>query len=128
MPGLLDEPHVALNSDLSIVIRSLLKDAGVAAVQIVGNPGSGKTSLLDETLGQLKGRLRVGVAICHPSAQRDANLLSRHGGLVLHSSEGMANCETVFEMIRPVDLSPLDLLLIESAGPDEADIGQTARV
>jgi hydrogenase nickel incorporation protein HypB len=128
MTALLDEPPVSVRSDPAVVVRSLLADSGVAAVQIVGTPGSGKTALIDQTLHQLNRRLRTAVAICHPAAQRDARLLGHHGNLVLPGSQPLADAHAIFDLIRPVDLSSLDLLLIESTGPDDLDIGQSARV
>jgi len=128
MTATLDVPPVAVSSDPAVIVRSILKDCGIAAVQIVGNAGSGKTALIRQTLARLNGRLKTAVAICHPGAGRDAKMLERHGAIVLPCSQNTADAQAIFELIRPVDLSGLDLLLIESTGPDDRDIGQSARV
>ncbi|MGH7176381.1 MAG: GTP-binding protein, partial [Tepidisphaeraceae bacterium] len=101
---------------------------GVAVVHLIGSPGSGKTCLLEETAKRLAGRKRLAIVVCHPAAERDAARLAKLNALVLPVSTSMPQRGLLENVLNAKDLAQLDLVLIESTGPDFADIGQTDRV
>lgn len=108
--------------------RQNLNAAGVLAVQLVGTPGCGKTSLIESTLDALRCDLRSGVIVSHPGAQRDVERLR---GLTHHCRPLRASRLDALQLrgeLNALPLPQLDLLLIESIGPDELNLGQTHRV
>ena len=49
------------NDEIAQMNRSALKQHAVFSINLVSSPGSGKTSILEQTLGILRSRLRIGV-------------------------------------------------------------------
>jgi len=115
--------------------RQRLTAAGVVAVNIMGGPGCGKTSLLEVTLRRLVPERRIGVITADAQSRCDADRLAGQGNQLIHLDPGPAPALTaahVGEALGPLDLAPLDLLLIENIssmiGPGGVDIGQTVSV
>ena len=111
--------------------RARLRDAGVFAVNVIGGPGAGKTSLIRATLESLVLQVRGGVIT--PDPGRDAGRLRWHADQVVRVKPGAENLLTtaaVRTAIDHLDLGRLDTLLIENVdsltGPASVDLGQSA--
>ena len=115
--------------------REHFRRAGVLALNLLSSPGSGKTRLLERTLVDLAGRLRMGVIVGDLQTDNDARRLSGRGaevvpittGNVCHLEAGM-----VHRACHALDLDALDVLFIENVGnlvcPAAFDLGEAARV
>lgn len=115
-------------------LREELKRKGVFLLNLMSSPGSGKTSLLIQTLNRLKGKLRVAVMEADIDSDVDALKIREATGvpsIQLHTG-GM--CHLDAEMTRQgldnLDLDNLDLVILENVGnlvcPAEFDTGSCA--
>jgi hydrogenase nickel incorporation protein HypB len=115
--------------------RERLRLAGVYAINLIGGPGCGKTSLIEATMRQLLLKRRVGAIAADPHSRYDADRLSVLGDPVIHVDPGvspaLAACHVGAALGR-LDLSAIDLLLIENVsslvGPGGVDLGESAKV
>ena len=105
------------------------------AVNIVGGPGCGKTSLIRATLAGIDAGRRVGVLAAAPNSQGDADLLAGCAAKVIQLDTGTRHwldAAEVSDALDELDLASLDLLLIENVsalvGPTEFDLGECKRV
>lgn len=96
--------------------RELLRKFKVLAVALVGPPGAGKTALIEAVARQLRGKLRVGVIIVNPAAQRDANRVLRYCAQVEPVSTALPDAQVIQPALTRMDLAKLDLIFIESVG------------
>ena len=125
---------LAANDALAEELRERFQNACVQAVNIVGSPGAGKTSLIEQTL-VLASNVRIGVIEGDLATSLDADRIRRHGAQAIQINTGGA-CHLDAEMIREViasfDLNKLDIVLIENVGnlvcPANFDLGESARV
>lgn len=115
--------------------RQRLETAGVAALNIVGSAGCGKTSLIRATLQSLAGQVRVGVITADPGSNLDAQRLVGLADQAVHINTGHGHCLDAAQFsqaLDTLDLDSLDLLLIENVssliGPADCDLGETKRV
>ncbi len=124
------------NDRLAADIRSRLREHGVASLNLVSSPGSGKTSLLERTLGALKDELRIGLIAGDVQTENDANRLLRAGGKMVQPLTTGGACHLDAKMVSRVlsefDLEALDLLFIENVGnlvcPSSYDLGEDMKV
>ena len=112
--------------------------ASLTAVNLMSSPGAGKTSVLRETLRQLRDRLRVGIIEGDIETSIDADRLEGFGAAVslINTANGFGGeCHLDAPMVRSalprLPLAELDLLIIENVGnlvcPAEFDVGSHAR-
>lgn len=107
------------NDEVAASNRRALGEAGVAAVNIVGSPGAGKTALVERTVLALKGRMTIGVIEGDIATARDAERVAAAGAQVVQLSTGGAchlDAGMVAQGMEEFDLAKLDLLLIENVG------------
>ncbi len=115
--------------------RELFRARGIAVLNLVSAPGSGKTSLLERTLGTLAGEMRVAVIEGDVQTDNDARRIARTG-VPVHAIQTGGACHLeagmVAQALSSFDLSALDLLIIENVGnlvcPSAFDLGEGARV
>ena len=114
--------------------EALFREHGVLAVNLMASPGAGKTSLISATLDRLAGRAQAGVIEGDIASSVDAEKIRTHGVPVVQINTGGA-CHLDAVMIRQalehIDLSSLDLLIIENVGnlvcPAEFKLGESMR-
>jgi len=123
-----------VNDDLAAGVRERLRAAGVAAVNLISAPGSGKTSLIEGALRALAGRVRVGVIEGDPDTTLDAERIAACGVPVVQiQTAGGCHLEAnlVLRAIERLPLGDIDLLIVENVGnlvcPVDFDLGETAR-
>jgi hydrogenase nickel incorporation protein HypB len=115
--------------------RKIFKDAGVYVVNLMGAPGAGKTSLLEETIKALKPHLKIGVIEGDIVGADDAERISALNVPVVQINTGGA-CHLDANMISAVlpefPLKGLDMLIIENVGnlvcPAEFNVGEDRKV
>jgi hydrogenase nickel incorporation protein HypB len=124
------------NDKLAAGIRAQLKQRGIVALNLVSSPGSGKTSLLEKTLGALNNELRIGLIAGDVQTENDANRLLRAGGKMVRPIVTGGACHLDAKMVSRVlpdlDLDQIDLLFIENVGnlvcPSSYDLGEDMKV
>lgn len=123
-----------VNDEIAAGIRARLRDAGVAAVNLISAPGSGKTSLIEAALRVLAGRTRIGVLEGDPDTTLDAERIAKYGVPVVQIQTS-GGCHLEAHLVnRALDRFPLediDLLVIENVGnlvcPVDFDLGESER-
>jgi hydrogenase nickel incorporation protein HypB len=106
-----------VQSHATLATAVCLRKLPLLAVLLDGPAGGGKTSLIEATGRLMRGKLRMGAAILHPAASRDAELVSRYCRQVQHCNTIPGTAPCMGELLRRLQLDNLDLLLIETA-PD----------
>lgn len=116
-------------------IRTELNRAGVLMVNLIGSPGSGKTSLLEKTLAEFEGVVRCAVIEGDVATNRDAVRLQKYNTpICLINTDGACHLEpmSIRKALATFDLSKLDIIFVENVGnlvcPAEFDIGEHAKI
>ncbi len=123
------------NDQLAEENRARLNAAGVFAVNVVGSPGCGKTTLLEALFGRLRGRLRPAVIEGDIAGSVDAERIDALGVPVVQiNTEGACHLDAMMiaAAAEGFDYSALDLLVIENVGnlvcPAGFDLGEHLRL
>ncbi|GBC96318.1 Hydrogenase isoenzymes nickel incorporation protein HypB [bacterium HR16] len=123
------------NEQHAEVVRRRLRESGVVALNLISAPGSGKTSLIEAAIRELKGRVRIGVIEGDPDTTRDAERIARLDVPVVQiNTEGGCHLEAtmVLRALEEIEVDNLQLLFIENVGnlvcPVVFDLGETYRV
>lgn len=122
------------NSTLAHELRRRFEQQGTFVLNTLSSPGSGKTTLIEETLRRLSARFRVAALVGDQATENDALRLARSGAPVKQISTG-AECRLDAQMIAQAlegFAEDLDFLAIENVGnlicPAEYDLGEDLRV
>lgn len=119
------------NEEDANALRKTLKAKGVFLLNLMSSPGSGKTTTLIQTLGRLKGKLRIAVMEADIDSDVDAIKIKEATGIPSIQLHTGGMCHLDAEMTRQgldnVDLENLDLVVLENVGnlvcPAEFDTG-----
>lgn len=122
------------NDEIAKRLRRGFAARGVAVLNLISAPGSGKTALLERTL-QLLSPLRVSVLVGDVETERDAERL-RRSGVPVSQIVTAGTCHLEAAMVEShlpeVDRHGLDLLIVENVGnlvcPTAYDLGEDAKV
>lgn len=121
------------NDFVAKVIRERLKD--VCVINVCSSPGSGKTTLMQETGKRLRNELNIVVLVGDPETERDAVRMREAGINALQIvTGGMCHIEAqmVLQALDHINLEGVDLLFIENVGnllcPAAFDLGEDYRV
>jgi hydrogenase nickel incorporation protein HypB len=128
-----------INKKIAADNRKFFDDHGITVINVMGAIGSGKTSLIEYAIDQLKGEYGIAALAGDVVASFDSERFARHGITVIPVSTGK-EChldahfvehalEHAFEHADPDDI---DILFIENVGnlicPSDFDLGEHAKV
>jgi len=123
--------RVLADNDLAASeLRRILKENGTYMVNLMGSPGSGKTSLLKQTINALKDKYRIAVMEADVDSSVDAETISQLGVKVIQLHSG-GLCHMDADMtkrgVEKLGIENIDLLFLENIGnlvcPAEFDTG-----
>ncbi|MBR2180086.1 MAG: hydrogenase nickel incorporation protein HypB [Selenomonadaceae bacterium] len=114
--------------------RKLFKEKKVFVINLMGSPGSGKTSLLERTIANLKDKLKMAVIEGDLFTAKDAERIERHNVPVIQINTA-GGCHLDAPMVKraaeSLDLDALDLIIVENVGnlvcPAEFDVGENIK-
>ena len=124
------------NDALARDVRARLTGIGVPAFNLVSSPGSGKTLLLERTLKDLNGEMRIAVVTGDVQTQNDADRIAQWTDSLVQAVVTGGACHLdarqVTQALEALELSTVDLLFIENVGnlvcPASWDLGETAKI
>jgi hydrogenase nickel incorporation protein HypB len=115
--------------------RGFFRARGLLAINFLSSPGSGKTTLIGETIRRLAPRLKAGVIVGDLATDNDAQRLRESGAPVVQITTGTVchlEAEMVGRALKQLDLRNLNLLIIENVGnlvcPASYDLGEDLRI
>jgi hydrogenase nickel incorporation protein HypB len=131
----LERKVLSENDRVAAELRARFQEHGILCLNIISSPGSGKTSLLESTLGSLPCHDRVAVLTGDIQTDNDAARLRRFHFPVKQITTG-GTCHLDARMIErhlaDWRLEDLDVLFIENVGnlvcPSSYDLGEAAKI
>jgi hydrogenase nickel incorporation protein HypB len=131
----LEHSLLEANAKLAKENRSLLDRHGIAAIDVMGAIGSGKTTLIGRLVGRVKDRFGVAVLNGDATTSNDADLIAGQNVPVVQIATVNGchlDANLVGKALRKIDLARLKLIFIENIGnlicPAEFPLGSKARV
>jgi len=131
----LEQDVLAKNQLLAERNRGWFGGREVFAVNLMSSPGSGKTSILERTIGDLRGEIPISVLEGDQATSSDADRIRATGAAVVQINTGTGchlDAHMVAHGVERLDLSRGTVLLIENVGnlvcPALFDLGENARV
>ncbi|NHJ87135.1 MAG: hydrogenase nickel incorporation protein HypB [Asgard group archaeon] len=123
------------NEQIANEIRLKFKENNIISFNIMGSPGSGKTTLIENTIEILKNKKNIAVIEGDLATTIDAERIREFGVEVLQiNTGGMCHLDArlIFDAIERMDLTGIDILFIENVGnlvcPSAHDLGEDYRV
>ena len=126
---------LAKNDAIAESLQQLFKEKNIFVFNLLGSPGSGKTSLLEATLQDLAKDYRLAVIEGDLFSAKDAERIHALGVPVIQINT-VGGCHLDAKMIQDalgdLNLDDLDMIIIENVGnlvcPAEFDIGESMKV
>jgi hydrogenase nickel incorporation protein HypB len=123
------------NDEKARQIRQQLSEQKTFMLNLISSPGSGKTSLLENTLRHFQGTLKLAVIEGDVATDKDAQRLRQFDApIVLINTEGGCHLSapSIERALCELNLVDLDAVLIENVGnlvcPSGFDLGEHAKV
>jgi hydrogenase nickel incorporation protein HypB len=122
------------NDEIAAEIRAQFLERGVYAFNLLSSPGSGKTSILEQTISRLKSSVRIGVIEGDVQTDNDARRIAACGVPVVQIvTNGSCHLEANLVQNALEQLDPaIDLCVIENVGnlvcPASYDLGERHKV
>ena len=123
------------NDEIAGRNRTLFAEHGIFVLNLVSSPGSGKTSILEQTLEHIKEKISVAVIEGDVQTDIDAQRIARYNvPAVQIVTRGGCHLEAnlVHTALDALDLTTIQLLIIENVGnlvcPANYDLGEAMKV
>nr|MBN2278119.1 hydrogenase nickel incorporation protein HypB [candidate division Zixibacteria bacterium] len=124
------------NDRLAAQIRARLDKEKIVTLNLVSSPGSGKTSLLEQTLKNLGDKIPMALIAGDVQTDNDARRLTEAGGQIVRPIITGGACHLDARMVLAVldelDFKGVDILFIENVGnlvcPSSYDLGEDMKV
>ena len=123
------------NARIAAGLRERYREHGVLCLNLISAPGSGKTSLLEQTLQRMPRTERVALLTGDIQTENDANRLKKFGFPARQITTG-GTCHLDARMIErhiaDWKLDEIDVLFVENVGnlvcPSSYDLGEDAKI
>lgn len=123
------------NDEIAKQNREIFNDKGIFTINMLGSPGAGKTSVLEQTIKNLKDEIKMAVIEGDLYTTKDAERIESHGIEVLQVNTGGGchlDASMITESINHIDIDGLDFLIIENVGnlvcPASYDLSEDMKV
>jgi hydrogenase nickel incorporation protein HypB len=126
------------NESIASQNQEILDEHGVFAINIMASPGAGKTSLILQTLANLRNKLRIGIIEGDFASRVDTDKVKSYAeaAIQINTKGAPESCSLIAAMIenslKDLPLDDINLLLIENVGnllcPAEFTLGEHKRV
>ena len=114
------ENILGANDRLAEDNHARIEAAGVFSVNLMASPGAGKTSIIEQTLTRLAGKLRIAVVDGDIATSFDADRAAAAGAQASIQINTGGECHLDAVMLRgaleQLDLKSFDLLIVENVG------------
>jgi hydrogenase nickel incorporation protein HypB len=113
------ENILSANDRLAEENQARLDAAGVVGLNLMASPGAGKTSLIEHTIRELSGQLRLAVIDGDVATSIDADRAARAGALAVQiNTGGECHLDAVMmqQALGEIPLEEIDMLLVENVG------------
>ena len=123
------------NDEVAQQNRDVFAEKSIFVLNLVSSPGSGKTSILEQTCQMLRDSMKIAVIEGDVQTDLDAQRVAAYNVPVVQIVT-MGGCHLeaglVRDAMRKIDLSETDLLFIENVGnlvcPSGYDLGEAMKV
>ncbi|SHI66498.1 Hydrogenase nickel incorporation protein HypB [Geosporobacter subterraneus DSM 17957] len=123
------------NDDLAEKNRVILEEKGVFTINLLGSPGAGKTSVLEQLIGNMKASTGMAVIEGDLYTTKDAERIEAQGIPVIQVNTGGAchlDAAMISEALHHLDLEKIRFLVIENVGnlvcPASYDLSEDMRI
>ena len=131
----LEEDILSSNNQLADENRKFFEEKNILAFNLVSSPGSGKTSLLEKTLTDLKDQHKFYVIEGDQQTMQDADRIHATGIPVIQINTGQGchlNSDMVGKAVKELKVEKNSIVFIENVGnlvcPAMFDLGEKKRV
>lgn len=123
------------NDFVAEAIRKEMKERNILMINITSSAGSGKTTLMQETVKRLKDKINMAVLVGDLETERDADRIRQVGGNALQIVTGgicHLEAQMIWQAMQGINLEGVELLFVENVGnlvcPASFDLGEDYRV
>ncbi len=113
------EKILSANDRLALENQAKFDASHVFALNFMASPGAGKTSLIEQTVKGLQGRMRIGMINGDIATSLDADRAMAAGATAIQINTG-GDCHLDAAMLQSaiaqLDLTVLDLVIVENVG------------
>jgi hydrogenase nickel incorporation protein HypB len=130
----LGQKVLAENDRIAAKLRARFADSRLLTLNLISSPGSGKTSLLEQTLSRIADELHVAVLTGDIATGNDAARLQGFGSATQITTGGACHLDAnmIQRGLENIQIDQLDVLFIENVGnlvcPAAFDIGEHAKI
>ena len=123
------------NDFVADAIRKFVAERNILLINIVSSAGSGKTTLMEQTVQRLRHRAGMAVLVGDLETERDADRIRQAGGNALQIVTGgicHLEAQMIWQAMQGMQLDDVEILFIENVGnlvcPASFDLGEDYRV
>jgi hydrogenase nickel incorporation protein HypB len=110
---------LSANDQIASENRKLFESKGIFSLNVMASPGSGKTTLIMETIRRLKNEVAIGVIEGDTAGSLDAERISQENVPVVQINTG-GGCHLEAQMVnsalKTMPLDKIRLLFVENVG------------
>jgi len=132
---LLEQNIMQKNNLLAERNRGYFEAKNIFTLNLVSSPGSGKTSLLERTINDLKKEIKFFVIEGDQQTMNDANRINATGAPVVQINTGNGchlDADMIAKAVKKLNVAGKSILMIENVGnlvcPSLFDLGESKRV
>ncbi|MFM8250837.1 MAG: hydrogenase nickel incorporation protein HypB [Planctomycetota bacterium] len=131
----IERPILEKNDEVALANRHWFQERGLTVLNLLSSPGSGKTTILEQILPRLHGRLSVAVIEGDVQTDLDARRVAKLNvpvAQIVTRGGCHLDARLVQQTLQQMTLDQTQLLIIENVGnlvcPANYDLGETFKV